>query len=121
MNEIIINIKKVANHWYVALNHDDPYSVILPERTERIVYLLDKYKTGKVSLYLMEQQSIIHENTILFRDEDIDTYFANGEDMDNFLITIGNIQFEIYPEMYTLLEEQYHLEFYKTLYSCQVF
>lgn len=113
---IQISTIKVANHWYVNLEHNDPYSVSLPENAERFLNVLDYFKEGKVHFTLREVHSYIDKNTIEFEEEDILRYVETDDDF-SLRVYIGKRTFLFSSDLIYLLETKLNIRFIENLYS----
>ena len=117
---IRIDVKKLGNHWYPSINHHDPNDLSLDPKMERLLSKLDIDKEGKISIYLTEQSSIIQfKGIIQFLEEDIVKYLTTEEEFIMNLY-IDNTHFYISSELYSLLEELFHLDFHKNLYKIEL-
>lgn len=114
-----ITFKKIGNHWYPSINHDSLDEISLSEKVEKCLSVLDKSKSGNVSIWINEQNTILYPNTIQFRDEDITRYFTTNDDFD-FIVYIGEKTYPISSSLYSLLEELFNFNFHKTVYSCEI-
>ena len=115
-----IEFKKLGNHWYPSIEHESLDDLQLDQKIERILTKIastNEFDTEKVSIYIIEQNTILHENTIQFRDEDLNRYFTTNDDFD-FIVYIGDKTFPISSTLYSLLEELFNFNFHKTLYAC---
>lgn len=115
--DIIVEFKKLGNHWYPSINHDNIEDLQLDLKIERSLSMLDKYKEGRVVLQFSEQNTILYNNTIQFRDEDLTRYFTTNDDFD-FIVYIGERTFPVSSTLYSLLEDLFNFNFHKILYSC---
>ena len=113
---ILITVKKLGNHWYPNLKHEDPIELMLDTKMERLLTLLDKNNTGELHFLLSEVHTWLENNTIQFKDEDIWKWLNTSE---TFPVTmyIGDHEFEISTLLIDLFEEQFNTNFHKNLYS----
>lgn len=114
-----ITFKKLGNHWYPSINHDDLEDIILNDKVEKVLSILDKNKSGTVIIGINEQNTILYPNTIQFRDEDLTRYFTTNDEFD-FIVYIGEKTYPISSSLYSLLEELFNFNFHKMLYSCEI-
>lgn len=117
MKFIPLTFKKIGNHWYLDIEHDNPQDLILNPILERFIGKLDKFGDGIVSkIYLSEQSDIIVSDGLLeFRDEDLLRYFTTNDEFD-MTIYINNHKFKISSNLYFLLETKYQLDFHIASY-----
>ena len=113
---IQISVIKVANHWYVNLEHIDPITISLPENAERFLNVLDTFKEGIVHFTLREVHSFIDSNTIEFVEEDILRY-VETDDNFNLRVYIGNRLFLFSSDLIYQLETKLDICFLDNLYS----
>lgn len=114
--------KKVGNHWYLNINHDDPTDLILDSRLERFFDILDFNKFGIMDrVYIIEENFTDNmENLIQFTDSDLLRYFTTT---DNFtmIVYVGKHRFTISSKLYTLLEQQYQFNFHQSIYRIIIY
>ena len=114
-----IKLKKLGNHWYVDLIHQDPSQITLNERIERFLNFIDKEKTGELSVVLQENYSLVYSNSLFINEDDLLRYFTTSDDLEmRFLV--GDREFQISSDLYYLIEEQYNPNFHKYLYSLEI-
>lgn len=113
---ILVKVKKIANHWYPNLQHDDPMDLMLDPKMEKLLTLLDKNNTEELHFLLSEVHSWLENNTIQFRDEDI-WKWLNTNLTFPMKVYIKDHEFEVSTLLLDLLEEQFNTNFHKTLYS----
>ena len=122
MKLIQLIFKKVGNHWYLDIPHDNPCDLMLDIRLERLLNKLDRWDLGVVdNVYLSEQTDFINpEGLIQFADSDLLRYFTTK---DNFpmAVFIGNHKFFISSNLYTLLESKYQLDLHVSAYRLVVY
>jgi hypothetical protein len=122
MRLIQLIFKKVGNHWYLDIPHDNPSDLVLDKRLERLINRLDKWDSGVVDkIYLSEQTDYINpDGLIQFKDDDLLRYFTTK---DSFLMTlyIGNHKFKISSNLYTLIESKYQLDLHVSAYRFVVY
>lgn len=113
---IVIIVKKVGNHWYPNLEHDDPSEIALSPKIDRLLTLLDKDHLGELHFVLSEVHSWLSINTIQFDDDDIWRYLNTNDDFD-LTIYIGDHEFEVSSSLIDLFESQFNTNFHKNLYN----
>lgn len=113
---IVITVKKIGNHWYPNIKHNDPVDIMLDSKIEKLLTILDKDNQCELHFLLSEVHSWLDDNTIQFNDKDIWKWLNTTID---FTITmyINDHSFEISTMLMDLFEEQFNTTFYKTLYS----
>jgi hypothetical protein len=113
---ILIIVKKVGNHWYPNLQHDDPIDLMLDPKMEKLLTLWDKNNIGELHFVLSEVHSWLESNTIQFQDKDIVRWLTTTATFP-VKIFIGEHEFEVSSLLMDLFEEQFNTNFHKTLYS----
>lgn len=116
---ILITVKKVGNHWYPNLKHDDPMDLILDRKMEKFCTLLDKDNTGQLHFLLSENHTWIDSSAIQFEDEDL-WRWLNTTEVFPVRIYIGDHQFEVSTLLMDLFEEQFNTNFHKTYYKIEL-
>lgn len=119
MNTKKITFKKIGNHWYPSIKHDNLEDIYLDDKIERCLSVLDKNNLETVVFSITEQNTILYGNTIQFRDEDLNRYFTTNDDFD-FIVYVGERTYLVSSTLYSLLEELFNFNFHKTLYSCEI-
>lgn len=114
-----ILLKKVGNHWYPSIEHDNLEEISLSPKLEKTLSILNKTKSESMSIWIEEQNTILYPNTIQFRDEDLNRYFTTNDEFD-FIVYVGNKEFPVSSMLYSLLEDLFNFNFHKTLYSCEI-
>jgi hypothetical protein len=112
----LIKVKKVANHWYPCLEHDDPMDLMLDPKIEKLLDIWDKNDSGELEFLLSEVHTWLEENTIQFSDEDI-WKWLNTTATFPIKMYVGDHEFEVSTLLLDLFEEQFNTNFHKTLYS----
>ena len=117
MKFIPLTFKKIGNHWYLDIEHDNPQDLMLDPILEKFIGKLDKFGEGIVSrIYLSEQGEIVISKGLLeFRDEDLLRYFTTNDEFD-MTIYINNHKFKVSSNLYFLLEAKYQLDFHLSSY-----
>lgn len=116
-----LKFKKLGNHWYLDLPHDNPNDLILHPVLERCVGLFDKYQEEVVDrIYLSECVYTNYDYLIQFTDKDLLKYFTTSEEflMD---VYINNHKYNISSKLYSLLEAKYGLDFHVIPYRIIIF
>lgn len=112
----LIKVKKVGNHWYPCLKHEDPMELMLDPKMDKLLTLLDKDNSEELHFLLSEVHTWLEPNTIQFRDEDIWNWLNTTLNFP-VKIYIGDHEFEVSTLLLDLFEEQFNTNFHKTLYS----
>lgn len=122
MKLVQLIFKKVGNHWYLDIEHDNPQDLILDPVLERFLSRLDSLNIGIVdNVYLVEQTGFIEpEGLLQFTDEDLLRYFTT-KDIFKMNIFISNYHFQISSNLYLLLENKYQLDFHISAYRLAVY
>jgi hypothetical protein len=113
---ILITVKKLGNHWYPNLEHEDPMDLMLDPKMEKLLTLWDQHNIGELHFLLSEVHTWVEPNTIQFKDEDI-WKWLNTTTTFPITLYIGDHEFEISTAMMDLFESQFNTNFHKTLYS----
>lgn len=122
MKLVQLIFKKVGNHWYLDIEHNNPQDLILDPILERFLSLRDSLNLGIVdNIYLVEQSGFIEPKGLLqFTDEDLLRYFTT-KDIFKMNIFISNYHFQISSNLYSLLENKYQLDFHISAYRLAVY
>lgn len=122
MRLVQLIFKKVGNHWYLDIEHDNPQDLKLDPILERFIGKLDTWKTGIVDkIYLVEETGFITpEGLLQFSDDDLLRYFTTN-DTFNMNIFINNHKFKISSSLYALLERKYQLDFHVSVYKFAIY
>ena len=122
MKLVQLIFKKVGNHWYLDIEHNNPQDLILDPVLERFLSRLDSLNIGIVdNVYLVEQTGFIEpEGLLQFTDEDLLRYFTT-KDIFKMNIFISNYHFQISSNLYSLLENKYQLDFHISVYRLAVY
>lgn len=122
MKLVQLIFKKVGNHWYLDIEHNNPQDLILDPILERFLSLRDSLNLGIVdNIYLVEQSGFIEPKGLLqFTDEDLLRYFTT-KDIFKMNIFISNYHFQISSNLYSLLENKYQLDFHISAYRLTVY
>lgn len=114
-----IVIKKVGNHWYPNINHDFPDDLILDEKIEKVLSMVDKYNYGIVTLYFFEQYEILGKGTLQFNERDMIKYLTTDEYVD-VKFYINDHEYVISSTLLALLESQYKFDFQDNVYRIDI-
>lgn len=114
--------KKIGNHWYLDIPHDNPSNLILDNRLERFFNILDSNKFGIIDrAYLIEENYTDDiDNLIQFDENDILRYFTTTDDFQ-MKVYIGKHMFLISSKFYTLLEREYGFNFHQSIYRLIIY
>lgn len=114
--------KKIGNHWYLNIPHDNPEDLVLDNRLERFLDTLDPNKYEIVNrIYLLKENYTDNvDNLIQFRDEDLLKYFTT-DDKFWMIVYIGKHRFTISSTFYYLLEKEYQFDFHQSIYRIIVY
>jgi len=118
MKCIQLIFRKIGNHWYLDIEHDNPRDLILNPVLERFINKLDRWDQHVVdNIYLIEETGFISSDGLLqFSDEDMLRYFTTNDHFD-MTIYISGHKFKISSTLYSLLENKYQLDFHVSLYK----
>jgi len=110
--------KKVGNHWYIDIIHNNPTDICLDNRIERILEHLDYYKEGIITnIALMAQPVVVDQNGLIqFDDTDL-TRFYTTDDKFTMALYISGHKFSISSSLYALLESQFKLNLAELAYK----
>lgn len=115
-----LTFRKLANHWYLDIPHDTLSDISLCPKAERMLDMLDEFKSNEVEIILEEVVYYIPEDYILqFEEPDITRWFTTD---DFFYITvyINGHDFKITSELYSLLEQKYEFKFHENIYKVEL-
>lgn len=115
-----IDVKKLGNHWYPAIEHFDPNDISLDPKMEKLLSKADLVDFGNVTVYLLKQTAFVENTGIIeFNEKDILRYLTTD---DSFIMNmyINGHQFWISSELYFLLEDQFQLDFHRNLYKIEL-
>ena len=114
-----IRIKKLGEHWYPDIDHNDPYDLVLNDKIEAFLNFFDKEKLGELDVYLWETYSVIDNSTIIFDDADILRFLTTTDDFDLHFY-VDDRQFEISANLFNLIECEYNPNFHKAFYRIEI-
>ena len=122
MDIITLTFKKLGNHWYLDIPHDDPSDLILDRRIELILNRLDTWKEGIIkNISLICQHGFIDsEGLIQFDDKDLLRYFTTNDDFTMALYINGH-KWSISSRLYFLIEHKYKLDLHELVYKISIF
>ena len=98
MELITLTFKKLGNHWYLDIPHDNPSDLILDRRIELMLSRLDTWKEGIVTSVSL----ICHNDFIM-------ALYINGH------------KWSISSKLYFLIEQKYKLDLHELVYKISVF
>ena len=90
----LIKVKRLGNHWYPSLRHEDPMDLMLDPKMEKLLTLLDKDGSEELHFLLSEVHTWLEPNTIQFSDEDI-WKWLNTTATFPIKMYIGDHEFEV--------------------------
>ena len=117
-----LTFKKLGNHWYLDIPHDNPEDLILDRRIELMLNRLDVWKEGIVTNVSLICQSgfIDNEGLIQFDDNDLLRYFTTDDDFIMALYINGH-KCSISSRLYFLIEQRYKLDLHELVYKISIF
>lgn len=113
---MLLQFKKIGNHWYPNIKHQEFEELILDPVVERLVSKFDKFGDEKVDICLIKQDMIIIQDGLLqFAEEDITRYFTTTDD---FIMRfyVNNHELHLSSKLYTALERNFNFNFHKEVY-----
>ena len=116
---ILLNVIKIGNHWYPNLKHDTPDEITLNYKTEKLLSLLDKHNTGNLQFLIYEVHTWTNSNTVQFNEEDM-WRWLNTTDIFDLRLYIKDNEYIVSSCLIDLLEDQFNMDFYDTLYSIEL-
>ena len=116
---ILLKVKRVGNHWYPNLKHDSIDEIILDEKIEKVLTLIDKDCIGELEFLIYQVNSWINDATIQFNDEDM-WRWINTTDSFDLRIYVKDYEYKISSSIIDLLEDQFKMGFYNNLYSIEL-
>ena len=122
MELITLTFKKLGNHWYLDIPHDNPEDLVLDRRIELMLNRLDVWKEGIVTNISLICQSgfIDSEGLIQFDDNDLLRYFTTNDDFTMALYINGH-KWSISSRLYFLIEQRYKLDLHELVYKISIF
>ncbi len=114
-----IGIKKLGGHWYPDIEHENPLDLMLDEKVERALNVLDKNNDGELLIYLWETYTFVDNNTIVFNDDDI-LRFLTTEDTFDIHFYVSDHEFVISDSLFSLIEFDLNPNFHKTFYKIEI-
>lgn len=116
---IPIKVKKLANHWYPIIYHNNSSELQLDEKLEHVIQWLAKER-DEIEIVFYEQYDVLANlGNLEFNEEDINRYMTTDDDFDLRFYIDGHC-FLISSDLYSLLEQQYNFEFHKNIYRIEV-
>ena len=117
-----LTFKKLGNHWYLDIPHDNREDLILDRRIELMLNRLDVWKEGIVTNVSLICQSgfIDNEGLIQFDDNDLLRYFTTDDDFIMALYINGH-KWSISSRLYFLIEQRYKLDLHELVYKISIF
>ena len=113
-----ITLKKVGNHWYPSINHNRIQEIVLDPKLEKLLSLVDTDKLGILTMSFTKSYGFT-QNTLFFKDEDINRYFITNDDFD-LSCFVENHEFKINSKLYCLLEREFNFSFHILIYNVQI-
>ena len=117
-----LTFKKLGNHWYLDIPHDNPEDLVLDRRIELMLNRLDVWKEGIVTNISLICQSgfIDSEGLIQFDDNDLLRYFTTNDDF--IMALYMNVhKLSIASILYFLIEQRYKLDLHELVYKISIF
>lgn len=121
MTFVQLKFKKVGNHWYLDIEHEDPSDLVISPVLERFLSIYDFFKSGEVDVYLIEQNGfIVQDGLVQFSDQDLLRYYTTNDKfmMDLF---IQNHKYKISSTLYSILETKYKLDLHTVTYRLSTY
>lgn len=115
---ILVNVKKIGNHWYPSLKHDSPDEIALDYKLEKLLSFLDVNNTEDLQFLIYEIHSWTNNTTIQFNEEDM-WRWLNTTDIFDMRFYINDHEYVVSSSLIDLLEDQFNMDFYETLYSIE--
>ena len=122
MKFIRLIFKKLGNHWYLDIPHDNPSALLMDPKIERMLDRIDVYGDDIISnICLSEISDIVPDKGLLqFDEKDLLRYFTT-DDSFTMSVYIDDHKFKIPSELYSLIELAYKPEFHVSAYQIVVF
>ncbi len=93
--------------------------ISLNEKLERVLSYIDKENTEELQFIIYEISSWTNNETVQFHDEDM-WKWINTTDVFDMRFYINDHEYKISSTIIDLLEDQYKMCFYETLYSIEL-
>lgn len=93
--------------------------ISLNEKLERVLSYIDKENTEELQFVIYEISSWTNNETVQFHDEDM-WKWINTTDVFDMRFYINDHEYKISSTIIDLLEDQYKMCFYETLYSIEL-
>ena len=116
---IILKIKKIGNHWYPNLKHDSLDDLALDPKIEKLLSKIDVDNTGDLEFLIYEVHTWTNRSTFQFNEEDM-WRWINTTDCFDLTVYLRDYEYKISSSIIDLLEDQYGMAFYNTLYSIEL-
>lgn len=118
MKLIPLQFKKLGNHWYLDIEHENPKDLLLDVKIEKLFNRLDSLNTGVINNVYLEEVVYLEDNQDLlqFNDNDLLRYFTSSESF-TMNVFIGKHLCKFSSNLYTLLESKYKADFHVTMYQ----
>lgn len=115
---VSIKVKRIGNHLYPDIEHFSGDQIQLDEKVEKV---LSKFlHPDECEIVFYEQYDIVADfGVIQFDEQDIVRYLTTDDDF-NMTFWIDNHRFIMSSDLYNLLEQQYNMNFHKTLYRIEI-
>ena len=117
-----LTFKKLGNHWYLDIPHDNPADLMLDRRIEFMLSRLDTWKDGVVTnvSLICQHDFIDSEGLIQFDDADLLRYFTTNDDFTMALYINGH-KWSISSRLYFLIEQKCKLDLHELVYKISIF
>lgn len=114
-------LKRVGNHWYPCIPHENGYLVGFDKKIDRYLNIVD---LGKFEELTIEFEELGIEwggiNIIYFNEEDITRYLTTCDNFD-IRFVINEHEFTISSDLYFMLEDLYNFNFHKASYKIHLY
>ena len=122
MDIITLTFKKLGNHWYLDIPHDNQADLVIDRRIELILNRLDTWNDGIVTniSLICQNRFIDSEGVIQFDDADLVRYFTTNDDFTMALYINGH-KWSISSKLYFLIEQKYKLDLHELVYKISIF
>lgn len=108
-----VDFKRLGNHWYPSLKHDDPIDLMLNEQLEVLLDSQYNSKYGEITVYMCEMlYSDVQddENTwITFDKEDYERYLSTDDHFD-IRFTYKDRQYSISSKILDAIQAEYQIQ-----------
>lgn len=121
---ISFKLKKVGNHWYPSLEHNEGCLVGFNEKIDRVLDLIDFRNNQIEELNIdCEEAGLIWDDIrdmIEFKENDICRYLTTDDNFDLTFI-INNHEFQMSSDLYFWLEQVFNFNFHKENYIIHIY